>query len=152
MDKILWKRGKGKGLTERTLVFFKPETVKRRLMGEVLSRMEKKGLTIKAMKLTQITQEQAEKIYEMHKNKIFYERLIKHITSAPVLAMIVESPDSVSTIREMIGETDPLKAQPGTIRGDLSLSIHENIIHAADSIENAEREIKILFKPEEILE
>ena len=152
MDQVLRKGGKGEDLTERTLVFLKPEAVMRGLMGEIVTRIEKRGFAIAAMKLIQITQEQAEKIYEMHKGKTFYESLIKHVTSGPVLAMVVEGPNAVSALRSMIGETNPLEARPGTIRGDFALNVQKNIIHAADSPENARREIEILFKPEEILQ
>lgn len=139
-------------MTERTLVFLKPEAVSRRLMGEIINRIENKGFTIAAMKLLQPTQKQAEKIYEIHKGKTFYEPLVEHITSGPVLAMIVEGPNAVSTIRNMIGKTNPLEARPGTIRGDFALNVQKNIIHASDSLENARKEITILFKPDEILD
>lgn len=152
MDKVLRKGGERKGLTERTLVFLKPEAVVRRLMGEIISRIERKGLTIIAMKLLQATQKQAEKIYQVHKDKAFFEPLIERITSGPILAMVVKGPNAVSILRSMIGKTDPLEAQPGTIRGNFALNVQENIIHASDSLENAEKEIEILFKPDEILE
>jgi len=152
MDEVLWKGREGEGLTERTLVFLKPEAVVRRLMGEIISRIEKRGFTIAAMKLLQPTQKQAEKIYEIHKGKTFYEPLVEHITSGPVLAMVAEGPNAVSTIRNMIGKTNPLEARSGTIRGDFALNVQKNIIHASDSLENARKEIAILFKPEEILD
>ncbi len=138
-------------MTERTLVFLKPEAILRGLTGEIISRIERKGLTIAAMKLLQPTRKQAEKIYEVHKGKTFYEPLIKHVTSGPILAMVVEGPDAVSILRNMIGKTNPLEAQLGTIRGDFALSVQKNIVHASDSIENAGKEIEILFKPAEIL-
>lgn len=152
MDKVLWKRREGEGLTERTLVFLKPEAVLRRLMGEIINRIEKKGFTIAAMKLLQPTQKQAEKIYKIHKGKTFYAPLVEHITSGSVLAMVVEGPNVVSIIRNMIGKTNPLEARPGTIRGDFALNVQKNIIHASDSLENARKEIAILFKPDEILD
>jgi len=138
-------------LTECTLVFLKPEAILRGLMGKIISRIEWRGLTIAAMKLLQPTRNQAEKIYEVHKGKAFYEPLIEHITSGPILAMVVEGPDAVSILRSMIGKTDPLEAQPGTIRGDFGLNVQKNIVHASDSLENARKEIAILFKPSEIL-
>jgi nucleoside-diphosphate kinase len=150
MDKILRKGGKRKGLTERTLVFLKPEAVMRGLMGEIISRIERKGLTIAAMKLLQPTRKQAEKIYEVHKGKNFYEPLIDHITSGPILAMVIEGPNAVSVLRNMIGKTNPIEAQPGTIRGDFALNVQKNVIHASDSLENAKKEIEILFRPDEI--
>lgn len=136
---------------ERTLVFFKPEAAMRGLMGEIITRIEKKGFIISAMKLTQLTQEQAEKIYEIHKGKDFYEPLIKHVTSGPILTMIIEGPNAISSIRNMAGKTNPVDAQPGTIRGDYALITRKNIIHASDTLENARREIEIFFKPKEIL-
>ena len=152
MDKILRKGGKRKGLTERTLVFLKPEAVMRGLMGEIISRIERKGLTIAAMKLLQPTRKQAEKIYEVHKGKNFYEPLIDHITSGPILAMVIEGPNAISVLRNIIGKTNPIEAQPGTIRGDLALNVQKNMIHASDSLENAKKEIRILFRSDEILE
>jgi len=152
VDKVLRKGGEGEGLTERTLVFLKPEAISRGLMGEIISRIERRGLTIAAMKLLQPTRKQAEKIYEVHKGKTFYEPLIEHVTSGPVLAMVVEGPNAVSILRKMIGKTDPLEAQSGTIRGDFALNVQKNIIHASDSLENARKEIVILFEPDEILD
>jgi len=136
---------------ERTLVFLKPEATMRGLVGEIITRIERKGFIISAMKLVQLTQEQAERIYEVHKGQDFYEPLIKHVTSGPVLAMVVEGPNVVSIIRSMAGKTNPVEAQPGTVRGDYALVTRKNIIHAADTPENAKREIKIFFKPNEIL-
>ena len=155
MDKILWKRGERESLTqpsaERTLVFLKPEATMRGLMGEIITRIERKGFILSAMKLVQLAREQAEKIYEIHKGKDFYEPLIKHVTSGPILVMIVEGPNAVSAIRSMAGSTNPVEAQPGTIRGDYALITRKNMIHASDTLENAEREIEIFFKPNEIL-
>ena len=152
MDKILRKGGKRKGLTERTLVFLKPEAVMRGLMGEIISRIEGKGLIIAAMKLLQTTRKQAEKIYEVHKGKNFYEPLIDHVTSGPILAMVIEGPNAVSVLRNMIGKTNPIEAQPGTVRGDFALNVRKNMIHASDNLENAKKEIEILFREDEILE
>ena len=103
---------------ERTFVFLKPEAVLRGLMGEILARMERRGLRIRALKLHRMTREEAERLYEVHKGKEFFERLVEHVTSGPVLLMVVEGPRAVSVLRRMIGATDPLEAQPGTIRGD----------------------------------
>jgi nucleoside-diphosphate kinase len=152
MDKILRKGGKRKSLSERTLVFLKPEAVMRGLMGEIISRIERKRLLIVAIKLLQPTRKQAEKIYEVHKGKNFYEPLIDHVTSAPILAMVIEGPNAVSVLRNMIGKTNPIEAMPGTIRGDFALNVRKNMIHASDSLENAKREIGILFGSDEILE
>ena len=151
MDSVLWQGGAGKRLTEHTLVFLKPEAVMRGLMGEIITRIEKKGLTIVAMKLLQMTREQAEKIYAMHIGKTFYDSLILHITSGPILAMVVTGPNVISFLRNMIGKTNPLHAQQGTIRGDFAINVQKNMIHGADSADNARRELDILFKPDEIL-
>jgi nucleoside-diphosphate kinase len=155
VDKILWKRGERKSLTqpsaECTLVFLKPEATMRGLMGEIITRIERKGFIISAVRLTQLTRKQAEKIYEIHKGKDFYEPLIEHVVSGPVLAMIIEGPNAVSSIRNMAGKTNPVEAQPGTIRGDYALITRKNMIHASDTLENANREIEIFFKPNEIL-
>jgi nucleoside-diphosphate kinase len=139
-------------LTERTLVFLKPEAIMRGIMGEIISRIERKGFNITAMKLTQLTTSQAEKLYEMHKGKSFYDTLIRHVTSGPVLAMVIEGPNAISLIRNMIGKTNPAEAQPGTIRADYALNVTKNVIHASDSPENAKREIKIFFSTKEILQ
>ena len=139
-------------MVERTLVFIKPKAVARGLMGEVISRIERRGLKIVAMKLMKFTREQAEEFYEMHKGKDFYEPLIDYITSGPILAMVIEGKNVVSILRNMIGKTNPDEAKPGTIRGDLGLDTRRNVVHASDSLTNAEREIRILFKPNEIVE
>ena len=123
----------------------------RGLMGEIITRIEKKGLTIAAMKLIQMTREQAEKIYAMHIGKTFYDSLILHVTSGPILAMVITGPNVILFLRNLIGKTNPLKAQQGTIRGDLAINVQKNMIHGSDSSENAQKELKILFRPEEIL-
>ena len=151
MDKILRDGREGKGLNERTLVFLKPEAVLRSLIGEIITRIEKRGLNLAAIKLIQLTTKQVGEIYEMHRGKDFYQPLIEHVTSGPVLAMVVEGPNAISVLRSMVGRTNPVEAQPGTIRGDYALTTTKNIIHAADSAENAEREIKIFFSSNEIL-
>lgn len=132
-------------------MLLKPETVLRGLVGEIISRIEKRGLSITSFKIVSVTRRQAEELYIMHRGKPFYESLIEHITSGPVVAMVVEGLDAIRTMRRMIGATNPCEADPGTIRGDYGLTITKNVIHAADSFENAEREIKIFFKPEEII-
>lgn len=137
---------------ERTLVFLKPEAIMRGLMGEIIARIEKRGFTITAMKLVQLNRKEAEKIYEMHRGKDFFEMLVRHVTSGPVLAMVIEGPNVVSILRKMIGHTNPAEAQSGTIRGDYALNITKNIVHASDSLENAKREIEVFFSSEEILE
>jgi len=138
-------------LTEKTFVILKPETIRNKLVGEVVGRIEKAGFKILAMKLIKASLDQAEKLYEIHKDKSFYSELINHITSGPIIPMIVEGKDAVKRMRMLIGATNPKEAKPGTIRGDLGISITMNIIHAADSPENFIRESKIFFSENEIL-
>jgi nucleoside-diphosphate kinase len=135
---------------ERTLIIIKPGAVARGLVGEVLSRLEKKGLKIVGLKMLKMSREKAEELYSVHKGKHFYEELINYITSAPVVAGVVEGDDAIQVVRKVIGPTNPKEAPPGTIRGDFGISITQNVIHASDSKESAEREIKIFFEEEEL--
>jgi len=135
---------------ERTVVIIKPDGVRRGLVGEILSRFEKKGFKIRALKMIRLSREQAEKLYDIHFGKSFFNDLVNYMTSGPVVAVILEGDNAVNAVRLMIGPTDGSKAPPGTIRGDYSLSIRENVIHASDSIERVEHEISVIFKPEEI--
>jgi len=128
---------------QRTFAFLKPDTVKNRLVGEVLARLERKGFTLKHLRLHQITHKEAESLYSVHKGKPFFQELVDHVTSGPVVLMILQAPNAVETLRKVIGATNPLTAEPGTIRGDLSVSITANVIHASDSNENAKRESSI---------
>ncbi len=137
--------------SERTLVLVKPDGVSRGLVGEVISRFERKGFKIKALKMLWMTREQAEEFYSVHKGKHFYEDLVEFITSGPIVAMILEGDSAIEVVRLMIGATDGRRASPGTIRGDYSLSIQNNIVHASDSRESYERELRVVFKPEEIV-
>ncbi|AEM38796.1 Nucleoside-diphosphate kinase [Pyrolobus fumarii 1A] len=137
---------------QRTFVMIKPDGVKRGLIGEIIARFERKGLKIKALKMKKLTREEAEKLYDIHKGKPFFEELINFVTSAPVVGMVLEGDEAVSVVRLMIGPTDGRKAPPGTIRGDFALSIGENVIHASDSPERAEYEIKVFFKDDEIID
>ncbi|HYB93120.1 MAG TPA: nucleoside-diphosphate kinase [archaeon] len=139
-----------KGL-EQTFVMLKPETVMHGLIGEVTARIEKMRFTILSMRMIWVTPKQAEKLYEMHKGKPFYDKLIGHILSGPVIVMIVQGASVVKGMRQIIGATDPAEAEAGTIRGDYGLTKTENVIHAADSLKNAEREIRIFFRSDEIL-
>ncbi|MBW9140491.1 MAG: nucleoside-diphosphate kinase [Candidatus Aramenus sp.] len=139
-------------VTQRTFVMIKPDGVKRKLVGEIISRIERKGLNIVAMKMVQISRERAEELYAEHKGKSFFPELISYITSGPVVCMVVEGDEAVAVMRKMIGATDPKEASPGTIRGDFALSKGENVIHASDSEEKARREMSIFFREEEILE
>lgn len=133
----------------RTLVLLKPDCVQRRLMGEVISRFEAKGLNIIAMKLMQVTPELSKKHYAEHVEKPFYKSLEDFITSAPILAMAIEGLEVVRVVREMLGATSGLKAAAGTIRGDFSSSRQMNLVHASDSDESAARELALYFKADE---
>jgi nucleoside-diphosphate kinase len=130
---------------ERTFAFLKPDTVHNRLAGDVISRLEQKGFVFKQLKLHQITKHEAEALYGVHKGKPFFQELVDHVTSGPVILMILEAPNAVETLRKIIGATNPQKAEPGTIRGDLSISITANVIHASDSLENAKTESSVFF-------
>ena len=132
-------------MLERTLVLVKPTGVARGLIGEVISRMERRGLTIKVARLLMVTREMASQHYAEHQEKPFYQELVNQITSAPVFAMVVEGPSAVKVVRTMMGATNPLEAAPGTVRGDFGLDMTRNVVHSADSLVNAEREIAIFF-------
>ncbi|MGL5089078.1 MAG: nucleoside-diphosphate kinase [Cetobacterium sp.] len=131
---------------EKTLLIIKPDAVERKLIGDIIQRVEKKGLEIKALRMEKVSLEKAEKHYEIHKGKDFYNNLIQFIISGPVVLIVVEGKNCIKMIRGMAGSTSPLEAIPGTIRGDFSTDILENIVHTSDSIEASEREIKIFFK------
>lgn len=136
---------------ERTLVLLKPDAVQRRLVGRIISRFEDKGLKIVGLKMIRISRELAEKHYAEHREKPFYQELVSFITSAPVVAMVVEGPKAVEVVRKMMGKTNPLEAEPGTIRGDYGLSVTMNLIHGSDSPASAAREIALFFHEDEIL-
>ncbi|MDA5394457.1 nucleoside-diphosphate kinase, partial [Staphylococcus aureus] len=135
---------------ERTFLMIKPDAVQRNLIGEVISRIERKGLKLVGGKLMQVPMELAETHYGEHQGKPFYNDLISFITSAPVFAMVVEGEDAVNVSRHIIGSTNPSEASPGSIRGDLALTVGRNIIHGSDSLESAEREINLWFNENEI--
>jgi len=137
---------------ERTFSMLKPGVLSRRLVGEVISRIERKGLRIVAMKLMVISPELAEQHYAEHKGKSFYNELISYVTSGPVVAMVIEGESSISAVRRLCGPAKLTEAQAGTIRGDFALHTNLNVIHASDSPESAAREIGLFFKPEEIFE
>jgi len=136
---------------QRTLLFIKPDGVMRGLIGEIIQRVERKGLIITAIKLVKFDRQKAEEFYAVHKGKPFFEALVEHVTSGPILAMVAEGPEAVMVVRKLIGKTSPFEAEPGTIRGDFGINVTKNIVHASDSVENAEREIKFFFKEDEIL-
>ncbi len=136
---------------ERTLVLVKPDGVQRGLIGEVTSRLERRGLKLVAAKFLMVSPELAEEHYAVHKGKPFYEGLVKYITSAPVMAMVWEGPNAVAAVRQTMGATRPYEAAPGTIRHDFALTVGRNLTHASDSPENGEKEMNLWFKPEEIV-
>ena len=135
----------------RTFAMVKPDGVQKGLVGEIISRFEKKGLKMVALKIMKITPELAEKHYGEHKGKPFFADLVNFITSGPVAAMVLEGENVIPTVRTMMGATNPQDAAPGTVRGDFALTIDENIIHGSDSPESAIREIGLFFKEEEIV-
>jgi nucleoside-diphosphate kinase len=137
---------------EKEFVMIKPDGVQRGLIGKIITRIENAGLKITAIKMIHVSRQQAEKHYEIHKGKKFYDGLIKYITSEPVVAMIIEGKNAVKHTRKLVGATDPASANPGSIRGDLALEIGRNIIHAADSQENAVKELRIYFTEDEVVE
>jgi nucleoside-diphosphate kinase len=136
---------------ERTLLFIKPDGVKRGLVGEIISRLECKGLRLVAMKLMKVTPELSKKHYEEHVSKPFYPELEAFILSGPVVAMVVEGPEVVALTRTLIGKTKFTEAAPGTIRGDFAFSTGENLIHGSDSPERALVEIANFFPPDELV-
>ncbi|MGC9071653.1 MAG: nucleoside-diphosphate kinase [Acidilobus sp.] len=138
-------------MIERTLVLVKPDGVRRGLIGEIITRFEKKGFRIVAMKIIRMSKEQAAEFYSVHADKPFYKDLVEFITSGPIVAIILEGDSAISVVRNMIGVTDGRKATPGTIRGDYALSVQENVIHASDSPESYERESRIIFSEDDIV-
>jgi len=139
-------------MNQRTLIIIKPDGLQRRLAGEIIARFEKKGLKIAAAKLLRITPELAEKHYKVHKNKDFFQRVVKYISSGPVLVMVLQGEKVIEITRKMMGATAGFDALPGTIRGDFGTSQTFNLIHGSDSKESAEYEIGLYFEPAEILD
>ena len=137
---------------ERTFLAVKPDGVQRQLVGEIIRRYENKGFKLVGLKLIQPTRELAEKHYAVHKERPFFAGLVDFITSGPVVAMVWEGDGVVASARKIIGATNPLTAEPGTIRGDYGANIGRNIIHGADAIETAQTEIALWFKSEELVE
>ncbi|MEN8152518.1 MAG: nucleoside-diphosphate kinase [Acidobacteriota bacterium] len=138
--------------TEKTFVMVKPDGVQRGLVGEVISRFEKKGLRIAGIKMVNIHRELASKHYNEHREKPFYEDLIRFITSGPVVAMVLDGPDAISIVRKLVGATAPQNAEPGSIRGDYVVFTTFNIVHASDSTESSDREIDLFFTESELTE
>lgn len=137
---------------ERTLVLVKPDGVQRGLIGEVIGRLENRGLRLVAAKFIQVSQELAETHYAIHKGKPFYNGLIEYITSAPVMAMAWEGPNAVAAIRQTMGATRPTEAAPGSIRHDFALEVGRNLTHASDSVKNGEIEVALWFRPAELVD
>ncbi|MCQ2611135.1 MAG: nucleoside-diphosphate kinase [Treponema sp.] len=136
----------------RCFSMLKPGVLNRRLVGEVISRLEKKGLKLVGLKMMNISQDLAEKHYAEHKEKPFFGELVSYITSGPVVAMVWQGDDCVTLVRKLCGATKPSEAAPGTIRGDFCMHTSLNVIHASDSDASADREINLFFKPEEIID
>jgi nucleoside-diphosphate kinase len=136
---------------ERSLVLIKPDAMKRALAGEILARFERRGLTVRAAKLVLVDRALAGEHYAEHAEKPFFGELVEFITSAPTLALVLEGEGVVGVIRETIGATDPAKAAPGTIRGDLALSMPDNLVHGSDAVDTAKREIELWFSENELV-
>ena len=136
---------------QQTLILVKPDGVQRRLCGDILSRFERKGLRIVAAKFVQATRDLAAQHYAVHAGKPFYDSLLQFLTSGPTLAIVLEGHEAIAVARGLMGATDGTKAPPATIRGDFALSIQNNLIHGSDSAENAALEIKLWFKPDELV-
>ena len=132
-------------MSERTLVLVKPDGVRRGLVGDVISRLERKGLTIVALELRTLTRDTAEEHYDEHRERPFFGELVEFITGGPLVALVVEGPRAIEAFRTLAGATDPVKATPGTIRGDHALEIGENVVHGSDSPVSAKREIELFF-------
>lgn len=140
------------GALEKTLVLVKPDGVQRGLIGEVINRLERRGLQLVAAKFQQISRSMAELHYAVHKGKPFYDGLINYITSGPVMAMVWEGPNAVAAVRQTMGATRPIDADPGSVRHDFGLDVGRNLTHASDSIPTAIEEIELWFKPHELVE
>lgn len=137
---------------ERTLVLVKPDGVQRGLIGETVSRLERRGLRLAAARFLQISKNLAERHYAIHKGKSFYDGLISYITSGPVMAMVWEGPNAIAAVRQTMGATRPIEASPGSFRHDFGLEVGRNLTHASDSIETAEAEIELWFNSTDLVE
>jgi len=137
---------------ERTLVLIKPDGVQRGLVGEVISRLERRGLRLVAAKFVSVSRDLAERHYAIHKGKSFYDGLISYITSAPVMAMVWEGPAAVAAVRQTMGSTRPTEAAPGTVRHDFALEVGRNLTHASDTVANGKNEVALWFTKDELVE
>jgi len=136
---------------ERTLVLVKPDGVRRALVGELIGRLERRGLRLVGLRCLRMSRELATRHYAEHSEKAFFGELVEFITSAPLVASVWEGPDAVATVRAMMGATNPLQAAPGTIRGDLAVELSFNVVHGSDSPGRAVEEVALFFQPEELL-
>jgi len=136
---------------ERSLILIKPDAVRRRLAGDILGRIERRNLTLRAGKLLVVDRELGETHYAEHREKPFFGELVEFITSGPTLALVVEGEGAIATLRTTIGATNPADAQPGSIRGDLALAMPDNLVHGSDSSESAAREITLWFTDDELV-
>ena len=136
---------------ERTLVLIKPDAMQRGLAGEIIGRLERRGLAVRAARLVQVDRALADEHYAEHREKPFFEELVGFITSAPTLALVVEGESAIPVVRRTMGATNPADADPGTIRGDLALAMPNNLVHGSDSTESAEREVALWFEPSELV-
>jgi nucleoside-diphosphate kinase len=151
LSKIVHNNGGTKTL-QKTLVLLKPDAVQRGLVGELVSRLERKGLKLVGMKLVRMNDALARQHYAEHVDKPFFKGLAQFITSGPLVAMAIEGEDAICMVRTLMGETNPANAAPGTVRGDYAVSIGLNLVHGSDSLESAQRELALFFKKDEILE
>jgi nucleoside-diphosphate kinase len=136
---------------ERTLVLIKPDGVQRGLIGEIIARLERRGLRLVGTKFLQVSQELAETHYAIHQGKPFYDGLIAYITSAPVMAMVWEGPNAIAAVRQTMGATRPTEAAPGSVRHDFALEVGRNLTHASDSVENGQAEVSLWFIDQELV-
>jgi nucleoside-diphosphate kinase len=150
-DRVITSNDLLEAIVERTLVLVKPDGVQRGLIGEVISRLERRGLRLVAARFMQVSRELAETHYAIHKGKPFYDGLIRYITSAPVMAMVWEGPNAVAAVRQTMGATRPTEAAPGSLRHDFALEVGRNLTHASDSVENGEQEVALWFKPQDLV-
>jgi len=138
-------------MRERTLILVKPDGMQRGLAGEIISRLERRGLKLAGMKLKQLDDAFARRHYAEHEGKPFLDSLVEFITSGPLIAVAIDGPNVIAAVRKLVGATDPQNADPGTIRGDLALYVQYNLIHASDSPESAERELGLFFSDDELV-
>jgi len=139
------------GELEQTLVLLKPDAVQRGLVGQIIGRLEQRGLKLVGAKLVQVDQSLAKRHYAIHEGKPFYEGLIEYIVSSPVIAMVWEAPNAIALVRQTMGVTNPIEASPGTVRHDLGLEIGRNLTHASDAVETAQDEIQLWFSENELV-